>query len=370
LTVYAGLVGVAGAREGVSAAMLTRHSFGRQGSRIISAMVAFTLAGWYAYQVGFFGITINTIFPNAGFLTDPKIAGLWGGLLMMSSAYIGYRGLSIISNIAVPAIIITSLLGIVKSVQASGGWERLTYLTTAGDLTTNAAIVVVVGCFAVGGAVQADITRYSRSAKQSIFATFIGYMFAHSFVIMAGYIIALATGLDSLPAAMISVGLGIPALIVLIAGQWTTNDNNLYSSSLAFSNMVKIKKSTIVLILGTIATFIGVLGIIDYFVPWMSLLGVGFPPVAGIIIADYYILNKGKYDFGAGVEFGDFSRPAFIAWIISFALGLYIEWGIQTINSLVISFILYLVLMKLFESKNIKVFNKTYIEIEEDYDFR
>lgn len=369
LCIYGGLVGVAGAREGVSTALLARHSFGKQGSKIISAIIAFTLVGWYAYQVGFFGITINTIFPNVGFITEPRIAGIWGGLLMMSSAYIGYKGLSIISSIAAPAILITSLLGIIKSIRLVGGWDALFNAPNVGDMTLNTGVVMIVGAFAVGGAIQADITRYSKSAKQSMFATFIGYMIAHSFVIIAGYIVASATGNDSLPAAMVAVGLGVPALIVLIAAQWTTNDNNLYSSSLAFSNIVKVKKSKIVLVLGIIATIAGAFGIVDYFTPWLVLLGVGFPPVAGIIIADYFIINKGKYDFGVGTKFGDYSKPAFIAWAISSILGFYIKWGIQTINSIVISFVLYILIMKLFESKNLKVFNKMVAEGEEDYKF-
>jgi len=370
LTVYGGLVGVAGAREGVSTAMLTRHSFGRKGSMVISVIIAVTLVGWYAYQVGFFGMTINTMFPNGGFITSVKFASLWGGLLMMTSAYIGYRGLSIISNIAAPAILITSLMGIIKAVNLTGGWDALFALRPEGPINYGAAAVLIVGAFAVGGAIQADITRYSKNAGQSLIATAIGYMIAHSFVIVAGYLTCLTTGTGDLPAAMIQLGLGIPALIVLIAAQWTTNDNNLYSSSLAFSNVVKVKKSKIVLVCGIIATIAGVFGLADYFVNWLTILGVGVPPVAGIIIADYFVINKSKYSFDKDTEYGDISRPAFIAWIIASIIGFSVKWGIQCINSLVAGFVLYLVLVYIFKAMNINMFGQTVKDVNIEADFK
>ncbi|MGI6485909.1 MAG: purine-cytosine permease family protein [Tepidanaerobacteraceae bacterium] len=370
LTVYGGLVGVAGAREGVSTAMLARHSFGRKGSMVISVIIAVTLVGWYAYQVGFFGMTINTMFPNGGFITSVKFASLWGGLLMMTSAYIGYRGLSIISNIAAPAILITSLMGIIKAVNLTGGWDALFALRPEGTMSYGAAAVLIVGAFAVGGAIQADITRYSKNAGQSLIATAIGYMIAHSFVIVAGYLTCLTTGTGDLPAAMIQLGLGIPALIVLIAAQWTTNDNNLYSSSLAFSNVVKVKKSKIVLVCGIIATIAGVFGLADYFVNWLTILGVGVPPVAGIIIADYFVINKSKYSFDKDTEYGDISRPAFIAWIIASIIGFSVKWGIQCINSLVAGFVLYLVLVYIFKAMNINMFGQTVKDVNIEADFK
>ncbi|MDW7662636.1 MAG: cytosine permease [Bacillota bacterium] len=365
LSVYGGLVGVAGAREGVSTAMLARHSFGKKGSMFISAIIAVTLVGWFAYQIGFFGITIYTIFPGGGFLSIPFVAGIWGGALMIATAYIGYKGLSVLSKFAAPAILIMSAWGINAAINNAGGWAGLTSIQPTGDVNINGAVVMIVGAFAVGGAIQADITRYSKNATHSIIATTIGYMFAHSFVIIAGYMVTLATGIDSLPAAMVAVGLGIPALIVLIAAQWTTNDNNLYSSSLAFSNILRMKKSKIVLVLGVIATIIGAIGVVDYLVPWLILLGIGVPPVAGIIIADYFIIKKGKYEFERNTAYGDFSKPAFISWIIAAIAGYNITWGLSSINSLVIGFVVYIFLMKIFETSNIAVFSNH----EEDKSF-
>ena len=66
LTVYGTFLGIAGAREGVSTSMLARHSFGRQGSKIVSLVLALTMLGWFSVQVGFFGTTMNAMFSERG----------------------------------------------------------------------------------------------------------------------------------------------------------------------------------------------------------------------------------------------------------------------------------------------------------------
>ncbi len=138
----------------------------------------------------------------------------------------------------------------------------------------------------------------------------------------------------------------MPALIILIMAQWTTNDNNLYTSSLGIANMIPVKKKKITLIVGIIATLIGTAGLADYFITWLSILGIGLPPMAGIIIADYYVLKKGHYEFGPGTKYCNWGIIAFISWFAACVVGYTASWGIASINSLVVGFVVYLVLMK------------------------
>src|SRR5699024_9314138 len=161
------------------------------------------------------------------------------------------------------------------------------------------------------------------------------YFIGNSFAIIAGAITFMATNSGDLPAAMISLGLGVPAMIILIAAQWTTNDNNLYSSSLGISNIIPIKKGIIVAICGVVATFFGFLGIADHFEPFLNILGVFVPPVAGILIADYYIVKKQNYEYGPGTVYSQYSWTAFAAWIIASIFGYLLTVGIPSVNSIV-----------------------------------
>ncbi|MDQ7793558.1 MAG: cytosine permease [bacterium] len=354
LAVYGGLVGAAGAQKGVSTTMLSRHAFGRDGAKVIGLLWAVTLVGWFSVQTGFFGQTINAMFPNGNPLASVQVAAGWGGLLMMVTAYFGYRGLSVLSKFAIPAITILALIGIFAAVGQSGGLGALAAIAPVAPITVGTGITLAVGSFAVGATIQADITRYAKDVKAAWIATVFGYMIANTFIIGAGAITALATGSGDLPSAMIALGLGIPALLILIAGQWTTNDNNLYSSSLGVSNVIKAKKKHIVLVLGVVATAFGVWGMADYFVPWLVILGVGIPPVAGILIADYWLLKRGNYTFGPGTRYAGWSWPAFAAWLIASVLGYHITWGIPSVNSIVIAFVLYLGLMHLCQNLRVE----------------
>lgn len=353
LTVYGGLLGIIGAREGLAVGFLVRHSFGRWGSNIISAIIAITLSGWFSYQCGFFGQTINAMFPQGGFITHPVVAGIWGGILMMTTAYFGYKGLAVLSSFAAPLIFLLSVVGSSLVISKLGGWEALSTLSesvSGGSVSFNSAVVMVVGAFAVGGVIQPDCTRYSKTAGASVVASIIGFMLAQVVVILAGYIICVGTGIADLARAILSVMM-VPSLFLLIFAQWTTNDNNLYSSSLGVTNIFpKLKKRHVVIVLGIIATLIGALGVANYLVTWLIIMGTAIPPVAGIIISDYFVFKKGKYEFGKGTRYGNLSIPAIIAWGAGTVIGFTVVWGIACINALVVSFVVYTIFSTFFKA--------------------
>lgn len=351
LSFYGGAVGIAGTKEGLSASRLAIYSFGNQGFKLVSLVLALTMAGWFSVQAGLFGNTINAMFPNAGFITNPSFAGFWGGILMLLTAYVGFKGLSILSNIAVPAIAIAATAGVIAAISTVGGWSEAITIQPAEQWGVAAGIVMVVGSFAAGASAQADISRYSRDSKSSIVATLFGYMIANTFIIMAGYLTTLSTGIADLPKSMLQLGLGIPALLVLVLAQWTTNDNNLYTASLGLSNILPLKRNTIVLGIGILGSIVGGLGIANYFVNWLNVLGIGVPPMAGVIIADYYLIRKQDY---ASIKLGslpNINNAAIISWIVGIIVGFTVKWGIASINSLVATMVVYFLLMKVRPTK-------------------
>lgn len=347
LSFYGGAIGAAGAKEGLSSSRLAIYSFGQNGFKVVSLVLALTMGGWFAVQCGFFGNTIHAMFPRAGFITNPQFAGLWGGLLMLITAYFGYKGLSTLSTIAVPLITIVATVGVVFAVKGAGGWAETMAIVPVGSTSIGAGVVMVVGSFAAGAAAQADITRYSKDSKAAWAATIFGYIVANTFIVIAGYLTTLTTGIGDLPKAMLALGLGFPVLIILILAQWTTNDNNLYTSSLGMANIFNIKKTKLVLIIGITGSILGGLGIADYFVDWLSLLGIGVPPMAGITMADYYIVRNQNYNFNVENQIPSWNVNAFIAWAIGSIVGFTLNIGIASINSLIIAMIVYVIIMKI-----------------------
>ena len=125
---------------------------------------------------------------------------------------------------------------------------------------------------------------------------------------------------------IVSLGMGVFGAVVLVLGQWTTNDNNLYGSVLGLMNTLdgvsRIPRMRLTLILGAVSTAIAALGVYRYFVDFLSILGVFIIPITGILIADFYICNRSNYDEDIrSVEYA-VRWDALAAWIAASAVGL------------------------------------------------
>ncbi len=86
-------------------------------------------------------------------------------------------------------------------------------------------------------------------------------------------------------------------------------------------------KHKIVVVTGVLATIVGAMGLADYFTAWLNILGVALPPVAGVIICDYYFLKGMKYEYGAGTVYCKVNAWAFISMIGGMVIGFYRTLG-------------------------------------------
>lgn len=132
------------------------------------------------------------------------------------------------------------------------------------------------------------------------------------------------------------------------------NDLNLYSSSLGIVNAVegitgkKLKYTYTTLVIGILGTTLSVLGILDRFVDFLTVLGVVFPPIIGIMLVDYYLLRSSRKILDDSQLTGKLpDETVTIGWaaigasIIGGIVGLVTEWWVPTINSLLAASLLY-----------------------------
>jgi len=341
LSVIAGLIGTIGVRTGLSTSLLVQRTFGLHGGGFVSIVLALTLVGWYGVQVGFFGKTMQALWPGGGIFTSETVASYWGGILMFSTAYFGFRGLSILSNIAVPLVAALCIWGVAR---VAGQVDILAY-TPPEHMSLAEGTTLVVGAFAVGAVVLPDITRYAKGVWQTWVITVLGFLIAEAFVQLSGMVTSMATGSADLIGAMIALGMSVPALLVLILGQWTTNDNNMYSASLAISGALpKLRKDIVVLVCGLVATICGAHGLADGLIPFLLWLGVLIPPIGGVLIADHLVMG-GKCTLGLPTE--SVRWTSLISWAIGALVGGFVAAGIPAINATGSAFLACLVLARL-----------------------
>lgn len=348
LAIIAMFTGSIGSSEGVSTSMLARHPFGRKGSNIVGIILATSMLGWFSYQCGYFGETINLLLPGH-FLTEPMIATIWGGILMMSTAIIGYKGMTYLSMLAAPLLLLMCLYCGFVAISHTG-METIIGRVPQNPSSIGTGITIVVGGWITGAVLQPDISRYAKTKMHNIKGIFIA-MIVFGFANWGGFVIAKATQSSTIMDGLAMLGMGTLGLLIVILGQWTSNDNNLYSAALAIINVKpSANKHIVSAVCGLLFTVVAITGIQNHFVSFLSLLGTFLPPIGTVLVADYYVLKrKSNYKFDSTEELSDYKPLAFISVIGGGVLAYFIKFGSTAINSIIFTFVIYVVLNKVFD---------------------
>jgi cytosine permease len=331
LTIIGSLVGGIGAHTHLASAFNSRFTLGTGGAKIFGLIIAVSLFGWFGYQCSYFASsTISTLkmFNISG--GNPTVWAVVGGLAMMITAVIGFKGIKWLSNIGVPLLfVLVAVAAIITAVKVDFSDLRAASAAAKGGMSISSAILTVVGSFIAGACTISDFSRFSKEPKDATYGCILGFMISFPIILLLGGFFYYAySSFDLCDVFITYCGLGLFAAVVLIISTWTTNDNNLYSSVLGITNAIGDKLSIprwlLTVIVGLISTLLGALGIMNYFTAFLSLLGVLIPPVAAVIIADYYIYNKktGLYEFENVGKLKSFRINTCVSSLVGMAVGL------------------------------------------------
>lgn len=363
-----GLTGFIGAKTGFSTPLIANFSFGRIGAIIISISIALSLIGWFGVQAAFFARTVQFYFETDFPL---PVFSFLCGILMMIPAIFGIRGLSTLSWLASPFMIIIFLWGIIKIGFHSLPSETLiaaalNHQPDPYPITLGAAASIVAGGFIVGATTSADIFRYARPRMKDIFLAAAIAMAASAFLHIVGSVLAMNTGAyhERLPELVIDnqyLGLGFIGFLVLLLAQWTTNDSNIYSSVLALNNIFRAKRWKTTIAAGIFASLFAALGILERLELFLIILTVSIGPIGGIFICDYYLLRRlRKKDFREKT-YSKINYKALAVYLASFLIGWttsghpfvikIFPFSVFAFNGIISSVILYYTVMKIFPEK-------------------
>lgn len=116
LTFVGCLVGAIGVRSGLSSTVSSRFTFGTYGAVTFGLINAVCNFGWFGYQCTFFGSSITSMFKlAAGVDVSITVCIVVGGLLMMLTAIVGYKGIKRLSQVGVPLLFLLVIAGVVKT---------------------------------------------------------------------------------------------------------------------------------------------------------------------------------------------------------------------------------------------------------------
>jgi permease for cytosine/purines uracil thiamine allantoin len=185
--------------------------------------------------------------------------------------------------------------------------------------------------------------RYGKSKKDVITASTIGLLGGNTLMISCGAIAGVAMNDGDLINVLLSFGLVFPSLLLLTTNIFTTNGANLYSTSLNLANSFKLNRNIMLAVLiaiSALATMTQPYKIDSLFV-FLSTLGIIVPPLCGIILADFYLVHRGKYIDYNKATFKKWNLVPWITWAIALVCVKFIPFGLASLNGIVIGALLY-----------------------------
>lgn len=213
------------------------------------------------------------------------------------------------------------------------------FAQSAGKISVFTGIGYVIGSFISGGTATPNFIRFAKNNKIAVWTTVIAFFFGNTLMFCFGAIGGAFTGADDIFYVMIAQGLAIPAIIVLGANIWTTNNNALYTGGLAISNITNIQMKITTWIAGVIGTILSI-WLYYNFTGWLNILNCALPPIGIIVILDFFMKRKKYKD---NMDVGNFNGFNIVGVIVGAIVANILPWGIAAVNAMVVASVCYFI---------------------------
>lgn len=370
---YMILIGMAACDTGLPVSVMAEGALGKQGARyIISMLLTIACVGWFGIQSATCGSAFAVMVADMLSLGAPSalmtaMSSIVWGVIMLATACAGFRGLKWLNYLAVPLLVAVCLYGIGAGMAQNDGLAKIVAYDPAASAGLVFGISMVVASFALGGVISGDYCRFAKCRGDVIKSSLVGVIPAGLFMLVTGAVLSLVTGQYDISAILASVGVPLIGLVALVLATWTTNVTNAYSGGLALSNLLGFDESKFTIttgVAGAIGTLLAAFGLLDMFTNFLSLMSALIPPLAGVIIADYWLIKKG--DKSKFVRRKGFYAPGVLSFLVGALTAcitggtftafpslsfLHVPFFVGPVNGIVLSLIVFVVLSKLLPDK-------------------
>ena len=352
LELVAILIGVIGAREGLQTSVIARWTgFGQAGSSLIGLAIGISLIGWFGIQ---------SAVSAAGLSQLIGVLPTWGWSLVFGLAVTlvvlrGFHSMAWVAYVTVPAFLVLVGWSIISELSDHSFGSLVNSAPPGPHLSLLEGTTLVAGGFIVGAVITPDMTRFNRSVGDVVKQTVLGITLGEYVIGLVGVLLAHAVGSANV-ITIVTSSVGWVGTLVIILGTIKINDWNLYSSGLGVVNFIgtvfgrHVNRAVVTLVVGVLGSVLAAGGILDKFTEFLTVLGVAFPPIAGIMVAEYFVVKRWRPDLDATRAAGTLPATAptwvpatIVIWIGAALIGKYVGWGLPSINSLVVGFLAYVV---------------------------
>ncbi|MDR1431592.1 MAG: cytosine permease [Propionibacteriaceae bacterium] len=349
-------VGFIGVKEGLNTSILARWvGFGSAGSAVIGLILAISLIGWFGIQSGVSAAGLSALMP---FLPEWAWALIFG-LVVTAVVLKGFLGMQWVANITVPIFIILVGWAVIAELSKHPLGELISSPPPGEPMPLLSGVTLVAGSFIAGAVITPDMTRYNRTRADVVKQTVVGITIGEYAIGLSGVLLAHAVKSADINNIIMS-SVGWVGIIVIVFGTLKINDWNLYSGGLGIVNFIdtvfhrKVSRPLVTGIIGVIGTVLAAFGILNFFTGFLTLLSVTFPPIVGILLAEYFLVKKWRPALDATRE--DEALPetsptwvpaTLVIWLASSLVAYFVPVGLGPVNAVVVAFALYFIAGKL-----------------------
>ncbi len=296
-TVALGLAGLPGALTGAPAMVLLRGLFGARLSWLPTALNILQCLGWGIFELVTIATAAHTVapaLPKPGYVL---IAGVATALLTVRPL----GAIRVLRRYAAGAVLIVMCYLLVQL--ARQPLPGLNHGTWSGFWAATDTVVAVAISFAP---LAADYTRHSRSPRAAFAGAVAGYSTTQVLCYVIG-LLALVTVARGDPShiygAFIALPLGAAGFAVLAARELDQSFADVYSTAVSVQNLRPLWDRRILAVLITAGATAGALwlNIADY-EDFLVLIGSVFVPMSAVLITDYFVVSRGRWDLSAAAR--------------------------------------------------------------------
>lgn len=313
------LTGDIGIVHGLPFAVYIKACFGTKGANIPAIFRAIPACFWFGFLTWVGAVALDKLMVMwIGYSNIMLLTFIFALVQIMNAAF-GLKAMAKFDWIAIPAL--TILLSLVTFLLLKGG--NMTLVDVFSTQVDNSglfmyAVTAIAGNWITMGLNSPDLTRKLRRTKDHysnnfyirnrgpVIAQLVGLIIAGSAIILVGTIGAVVTGLFD-PVEVVSKAIGdtpttlFLGMATIIFAQWSTNTaaNLTPAAYVIMNSLPKLNFSKAIFISGAIGLAMMPWVFADNLL-WFTVLSSGLlGPIAGIMIADYYVIRKGKLNIKA-----------------------------------------------------------------------
>lgn len=299
---------VPGVRTGAPSMVLLRGLFGTRPSYLPTVLNVVQLVGWTTFEL----VTIATALHQIADGVPRWAYVLIGGAITTGLALRPLGWIRLLRKYVTLAVLVALAYLFVQLLRhplpgfTSGTWDGFW-----------PAVDTVIGVSVSWVPVASDYSRHSRSARDTVIGTFVGYSITQMACYALGLVTLFTVARDGdIFGAFIAVPLGTLAFAVIAVRELDQSFVDTYSTAVSLQNFrPRWDRRVLALLVGTLAT-VGalVLNVNDY-ENFLVLIGSVFVPLLGVVVVDWFLVSRGRWDLGEQV------RPRWatlVSWVLGF----------------------------------------------------